>query len=102
MSTTALAGEQHRDRGACAFALVLAGRVLRRAAGFCVGFGVAMWETMLQELVPENMLSRVVSHDFFEARSDSMPIGLGVSRPASRRSPRRRRSSRAARSSPRP
>ncbi len=24
--------------------------------GFCVGFGVAMWETMLQELVPDHLL----------------------------------------------
>jgi DHA3 family tetracycline resistance protein-like MFS transporter len=43
--------------------------------GFCVGFGVAMWETMLQELVPENMLSRVVSLDFFGSFG-LMPIGL--------------------------
>jgi len=33
--------------------------------GFCVGFGVAMWETMLQEMVPVQLLSRVVSRDFF-------------------------------------
>jgi DHA3 family tetracycline resistance protein-like MFS transporter len=43
--------------------------------GFCIGFGVAMWETMLQELVPENMLSRVVSLDFFGSFG-LMPIGL--------------------------
>jgi DHA3 family tetracycline resistance protein-like MFS transporter len=43
--------------------------------GLCVGFGVAMWETMLQELVPENMLSRVVSLDFFGSFG-LMPIGL--------------------------
>lgn len=43
--------------------------------GFCVGFGVAMWETMLQELVPEHMLSRVVSLDFFGSFG-LMPIGL--------------------------
>jgi MFS family permease len=45
------------------------------ARGFCLGFGVAMWETMLQELVPENMLSRVVSLDFFGSFG-LMPIGL--------------------------
>jgi MFS family permease len=43
--------------------------------GICVGFGVAMWETMLQELVPENMLSRVISLDFFGSFG-LMPIGL--------------------------
>jgi len=43
--------------------------------GLCVGFGVAMWETMLQELVPEHMLSRVVSLDFFGSFG-LMPIGL--------------------------
>ena len=43
--------------------------------GFCVGFGVAMWETMLQELVPLNLLSRVVSLDFFGSFG-LMPVGL--------------------------
>jgi MFS family permease len=43
--------------------------------GFCVGFGVAMWETMLQELVPVHLLSRVVSLDFFGSFG-LMPIGL--------------------------
>jgi MFS family permease len=54
------------------YALAACLAVLR---GFCVGFGVAMWETMLQELVPENMLSRVVSLDFFGSFG-LMPIGL--------------------------
>lgn len=43
--------------------------------GFCVGFGVAMWETMLQELVPMHLLSRVVSLDFFGSFG-LMPVGL--------------------------
>jgi MFS family permease len=43
--------------------------------GFCVGFGVAMWETMLQELVPQHLLSRVVSLDFFGSFG-LMPVGL--------------------------
>ena len=43
--------------------------------GFCVGFGVAMWETMLQELVPVQLLSRVVSLDFFGSFG-LMPVGL--------------------------
>jgi DHA3 family tetracycline resistance protein-like MFS transporter len=46
--------------------------------GFCVGFGVAMWETMLQQLVPENMLSRVYSLDVFGSFG-LMPIGLAFS-----------------------
>jgi MFS family permease len=45
--------------------------------GFCVGFGVAMWETMLQELVPDHLLSRVVSLDFFGSFG-LMPVGLAL------------------------
>ena len=54
------------------FGLALGAGAVR---GFCVGFGVAMWETMLQELVPENMLARVVSLDFFGSFG-LMPVGL--------------------------
>ena len=36
-----------------------------------------MWETMLQELVPEHMLSRVVSLDFFGSFG-LMPVGLAA------------------------
>jgi MFS family permease len=43
--------------------------------GFCVGFGVALWETMLQEMVPVQLLSRVVSLDFFGSFG-LMPVGL--------------------------
>jgi len=45
--------------------------------GFCLGFGVAIWETMLQELVPNHLLSRVVSLDFFGSFG-LMPLGLAV------------------------
>jgi len=45
--------------------------------GICVGFGVAIWETMLMELVPTNLLSRVVSLDFFGSFG-LMPVGLAV------------------------
>ena len=45
--------------------------------GLCVGFGVAAWETMLQELVPGRLLGRVVSLDFFGSFG-LMPIGLAV------------------------
>jgi MFS family permease len=43
--------------------------------GVCVGFGVAIWETMLMELVPDHLLSRVVSLDYFGSFG-LMPVGL--------------------------
>jgi len=46
--------------------------------GACIGFSIAVWETMLMELVPENMLSRVVSLDFFGSFG-LMPLGLALS-----------------------
>jgi len=54
------------------YPVAAAAAVLR---GFCLGFGVAIWETMLQELVPNHLLSRVVSLDFFGSFG-LMPIGL--------------------------
>jgi MFS family permease len=45
--------------------------------GVCLGFGVALWETMLQEMVPEQLLARVVSLDFFGSFG-LMPVGLAV------------------------
>jgi MFS family permease len=52
--------------------------VLAVVRGVCIGFAVAVWETMLMELVPENMLSRVVSLDFFGSFG-LMPLGLALS-----------------------
>ena len=46
--------------------------------GTCIGFSIAVWETMLMELVPEQMLSRVVSLDFFGSFG-LMPLGLALS-----------------------
>ena len=46
-------------------------------AALCIGFGVAAWETMLQELVPEQLLARVVSLDFFGSFG-LMPVGLAI------------------------
>ncbi|HUK94997.1 MAG TPA: MFS transporter [Gaiellaceae bacterium] len=43
--------------------------------GICIGFGIAVWETMLMELVPQHMLSRVVSLDWFGALGLT-PFGL--------------------------
>ena len=58
--------------------------------GICVGFGVAIWETMLMELVPENLLSRVVSLDYFGSFG-LMPVGLAFA--AAGRAARRSRRS---------
>jgi MFS family permease len=52
--------------------------VLAIVRGICIGFSIAVWETMLMELVPENMLSRVVSLDFFGSFG-LMPLGLALS-----------------------
>ena len=46
--------------------------------GVCIGFGVAIWETMLMERVPDQLLSRVVSLDFFGSFG-LMPVGLAIS-----------------------
>jgi MFS family permease len=43
--------------------------------GICIGYAVAVWETMLMELVPQHMLSRVVSLDWFGAFGLT-PFGL--------------------------
>jgi len=51
---------------------------LSMARGVCIGFGVAVWETMLMELVPGHLLSRVVSLDYFGSFG-LMPLGLAVS-----------------------
>src|SRR5207237_6997012 len=45
--------------------------------GTCLAFGIAIWETMLQELVPEHLLARVISLDFFGSFA-LMPIGLAI------------------------
>jgi MFS family permease len=55
--------------------LLAAGLALLR--GVCIGFGVAAWETMLQELVPARLLGRVVSLDFFGSYG-LMPVGLAL------------------------
>jgi len=52
--------------------------VLAVVRGVCIGFGVAVWETMLMELVPEHLLSRVVSLDYFGSFG-LMPVGLAFS-----------------------
>ena len=43
--------------------------------GICIGFGITVWETMLMQLVPQHMLSRVVSLDWFGSLGLT-PFGL--------------------------
>jgi len=85
--------QPRRKRGVIAYALwlvnsfAIAGLVLSPwfelaaalavVRGACLGFGIAIWETMLQELVPEHLLARVISLDFFGSFA-LMPIGLAV------------------------
>ena len=64
--------------------------------GICIGYGVAVWETMLMELVPQHMLSRVVSLDWFGAFGLT-PFGLLAAGAAVRLLAARGRSSRSAR-----
>ena len=45
------------------------------ARGICIGFGITIWETMLMQLVPQQMLSRVVSLDWFGSLGLT-PFGL--------------------------
>jgi MFS family permease len=54
------------------FPLALAAAFVR---GACIGFGVTIWETMLMQLVPQHMLSRVVSLDWFGSLGLT-PFGL--------------------------
>lgn len=53
------------------FTAALALQVLR---GLFVGFGIAVWETTLMEIVPERLLARVISLDFFGSIG-LMPLG---------------------------
>jgi len=45
--------------------------------GLFVGFGVALWETLLMELVPEDKLSRVISLDYFGSLG-LLPVGYAL------------------------
>jgi MFS family permease len=50
---------------------------LQVARGFCIGFGITLWETMLMQRVPQHMLSRVISMDWFGSIG-LLPAGLGL------------------------
>ncbi len=45
--------------------------------GALIAYGIAIWETVLMELVPENKLSRVISLDFFGSLGLT-PIGYAL------------------------
>jgi MFS family permease len=45
--------------------------------GFCLGFAITLWDTMVMRLVPEHMLSRVISLDWFGSIG-LLPAGLGL------------------------
>lgn len=51
--------------------------VLQVGRGFCVGFGITLWDTMVMQLVPQHMLSRVISMDWFGSIG-LLPAGLGL------------------------
>jgi MFS family permease len=45
--------------------------------GFCVGFAITLWDTMLMQRVPPHMLARVISMDWFGSLG-LLPAGLGL------------------------
>lgn len=45
--------------------------------GALISYGIGIWETVLMELVPEHMLSRVISLDFFGSLGLT-PVGFGL------------------------
>jgi hypothetical protein len=51
--------------------------VLVVVRGFFIGYGIGIWETVLMELVPESMLSRVISLDFFGSLGLT-PVGFAL------------------------
>jgi len=50
---------------------------LQVGRGFCIGFGITLWDTMLMQRVPQQMLSRVISMDWFGSIG-LLPAGLGI------------------------
>jgi MFS family permease len=50
---------------------------LQVGRGFCIGFGITLWDTMLMQRVPQHMLSRVISMDWFGSIG-LLPAGLGI------------------------
>ena len=54
-----------------------AAAVLQIGRGFCVGFAITLWDTMLMQRVPPHMLARVISMDWFGSLG-LLPAGLGL------------------------
>jgi len=50
---------------------------LQIGRGFCIGFGITLWDTMVMQRVPQQMLSRVISMDWFGSIG-LLPAGLGI------------------------
>ena len=50
---------------------------LQVGRGFCIGFAITLWDTMLMQRVPQQMLSRVISMDWFGSLG-LLPAGLGI------------------------
>jgi MFS family permease len=51
--------------------------LLQIGRGFCIGFAITLWDTMLMQRVPQQMLSRVISMDWFGSLG-LLPAGLGI------------------------
>ena len=51
--------------------------LLQVGRGFCIGFAITLWDTMLMQRVPQQMLSRVISMDWFGSLG-LLPAGLGI------------------------
>lgn len=51
--------------------------VLQIGRGFCLGFAITLWDTMLMQRVPSHMLSRVISMDWFGSLG-LLPAGLAL------------------------
>jgi MFS family permease len=67
---------------ACGAALGLspwyaAAAALQIGRGFCIGFGITLWDTMVMQRVPAQMLARVISMDWFGSIG-LLPAGLGI------------------------
>jgi MFS family permease len=50
---------------------------LQVGRGFCIGFAITLWDTMVMQRVPQQMLSRVISMDWFGSLG-LLPAGLGI------------------------
>jgi predicted MFS family arabinose efflux permease len=51
--------------------------VVQVGRGFCIGFAITLWDTMVMQRVPQHMLSRVISMDWFGSLG-LLPAGLGL------------------------